>query len=128
MLTKNDYPKWFIQKALKKRKAQVKVKEERRHIELVILPFIPGVVERVKRLLKNHQIKVAIKPLRSVGNRPLSLKEKINKFDQSDVVYKIPRLDCTGVYIGENGRSFKTRAGPLRNSAGSVLTLISGLL
>ena len=24
-------------------------------------------------------------------------------------IYKIPCLDCTGVYIGETGRSFKTR-------------------
>ena len=38
-----------------------------------------------------------------------SLKDKINKFDQRGVVYKIPCLDCTGVYIGEIGRSFKTR-------------------
>ena len=32
-----------------------------------------------------------------------SLKDKINKFDQRGVVYKIPCLDCTGVYIGETG-------------------------
>ena len=38
-----------------------------------------------------------------------SLKDKINKFDQRGVVYKTPCLDCTGVYIGETGRSFKTR-------------------
>ena len=38
-----------------------------------------------------------------------SLKDKINKFYQRGVVYKIPCLDCTGVYIGETGRSFKTR-------------------
>ena len=110
MLAENDYPNWFIKKALKKRKAQaqVKLQEEERHIGLVILPFIPGIIERLKRLLKNHQIKVATKPLCTVGNMLPSLKDKINKFDQRGVVYKIPCLDCTGVYIGETGRSFKT--------------------
>ena len=73
------------------------------------MPFIPGITERLKRLLKNHQIKVATKPLRTVGNMLPSLKYKINKFDQRGVVYKIPCLDCTDVYIGETGRSFKTR-------------------
>ena len=45
MLTENDYPKWFIQKALKKRKAQVqaKLQEEERHFGLVILPLVPGI-------------------------------------------------------------------------------------
>ena len=110
MLTENNYPTWFIQKPLKIRKAQAqaKLQEEEKHIGLVILPFIPGITERLKRLLKNHQIKVATKPLRTVGNMLPSLKDRINKFDQRGVVYKIPCLDCTGVYIGETGRSFKT--------------------
>ena len=59
--------------------------------------------------LKNHQIKVATKPLLTVGNMLPSLKEKINKFDQHSAVHKIPCLDCTGVYIGKIGRSFKSR-------------------
>ena len=86
-----------------------KLQEEERHIGLVILPFISGITERLKRLSKNHQIKVATKPLRTVENMLPSLKDKINKFDQRGVVYKIPCLDCTGVYIGETGRLFKTR-------------------
>ena len=44
-----------------------------------------------------------------MGNMLPSIKDKINKFDQRGVVYKIPCSDCTGVYIGETGRSFKTR-------------------
>ena len=52
---------------------------------------------------------MATKPLRTVGNTLPSLKDKINKLDQLGVVYKIPCLNCTGVYIGETGRSFKTR-------------------
>ena len=56
MLTENDYPKWFVQKALKKRKAQAQVrsKEEERHIGLVILPFVPVITEKLKCLLKKH--------------------------------------------------------------------------
>ena len=52
---------------------------------------------------------MATKPLRTVGNMLQSLKDKINKFGQRGVVYKIPCLDCTGVYIGKTGRTFKTR-------------------
>ena len=54
---------------------------------LVILPFRPEITERLKRLLKNHQIKVATNPLRIVGNMLRSLKDKIDKFDQRGVVY-----------------------------------------
>ena len=52
---------------------------------------------------------MATKPLRTVGNMLPSLKDKINKFDQRVVVYKIPSLNCKGIYIGETGRSFKVR-------------------
>ena len=55
--------------------------------------------ERVRRHLKNHQIKVATKPLRSVENMLPYLKDNINKFDQGGVVYKITSLDCTDVYV-----------------------------
>ena len=57
-------------KSTEKRKAQAQaeLQEQERHIGLVILPFIPGITERLKRLLKNHQIKVTTKPLRTVGN------------------------------------------------------------
>ena len=98
-------------KGTKKRKAQalVKLKEEERQIGLVILPFIPGITKRIKRRTKNHQIKVATKPLRTVENMLPSLKNKNNKFDQRGVVYKIPCFDCTGVYMGKTGRSLKTR-------------------
>ena len=77
MLAENDYTNWFIQKALKKRKtqAQVKLQEEERHIGLVILPFIPGITERLKRLLKNHQIKVATKTITHRGKHAAKFKK-----------------------------------------------------
>ena len=44
-----------------------------------------------------------------MGNILSSLKDKMNKFYQRNVVYKVPCLDGIGVYIGETGRSFNTR-------------------
>ena len=74
--------KMLILNGSKKRKAQAQVKlKKKKHIGLHILPFIPGITERMKRLLKNHQIKVATKPLLTVENMPPSIKDKINKFD-----------------------------------------------
>ena len=63
----------------------------------------------MKRFLKNHQIKVAIKPLRTVGNMLPSLKDKINEFDQSGIAYQIPCLDCSGVYIPLRTEFFSIR-------------------
>ena len=38
-----------------------------------------------------------------------NLKEKTPKDLQSGVIYRIPCLDCEGVYIGQTGRYLKTR-------------------
>ena len=58
-----------VQKKLKQRKAQVKSKEEERHIVLAILPFIPRITERLKRPLKTIKSKIETsfeKPLKNV--------------------------------------------------------------
>ena len=100
------YKSAFCMNHTKSTKKEEKLKssqKKKKDIGLVILPFISGMTERLKRLLKNHQIKVATKPLRTVRNMLPSLKAKINKFDQRGAVYRIPYLDGTGVYIGESG-------------------------
>ena len=89
-------PNGLYRKHLKKRKAQVKLKEER-HNKLVILPFMPGITARMKRFLKKYQIKVATVPLRTMDNVQPSLKDKINKFDQRGFVYESPCFDCIGI-------------------------------
>ena len=52
---------------------------------------------------------MATKLLRTVKNMLSSLKDKTDKFDQCNVVYKILCLIGTDVDIGETGRSFNTR-------------------
>ena len=44
----------------------------------------------------------------ALSQHSFSGRDSTRPFDDRPV-YKIPSLDCTGVYIGETGRSFKTR-------------------
>ena len=60
---------------------------------------------------------MATKPLRTVGNMLPSLKDKINKFDQRVVAYKIPSLDCKDIYIGETGRSLEYDAKNIKGTS-----------
>ena len=87
------YPKWFIQKVLKKRKvqAQVKLKEKQRHVGLVVLPFISGINE-IEASFEKPSNQRGNKTVRHYGKHATKfLKDKINKFNQRSVVQGVFR-------------------------------------
>ena len=68
------------------------------------LPYVRGVSECVRRILVSSQIKVCYKPyqnLRTLLSRP---KDQVPDLQRSGVVYKIPCVVCSKVYIGQTGR------------------------
>ena len=76
---------------------------------LLLFQFHKGVSEPIKRVLAQVGIGVALKPhcmLSSVFRKP---KDRIVESEKSGLVYEIPCRDCDAVYIGETGRSLKTR-------------------
>ena len=75
----------------------------------ISIPYVQGVSEPIKRVLAQVGIGVALKPhcmLSSVFRKP---KDRIVESEKSGLVYEIPCRDCDAVYIGETGRSLKTR-------------------
>ena len=74
-----------------------------------ILPYIKGLTEPLKRLLKPHGIRVSTKPLHTLEQSFPSIKDKPSPENQTNVVYKIDCADCSWSYIGETGRTFNTR-------------------
>ena len=75
----------------------------------VVLPHVQGVSERISRI-RQQQIKVAFKPLRTLNNlfpRPKA-QERVDR-PQSGTVYKISCTNCSFVYYGQTERSLKTR-------------------
>ncbi len=73
------------------------------------LPYIKGVTEPLSRTLRKHNIKVYNKPLRTLQREFPSVKHRPPTEEQTNVIYKIPCKDCPWNYIGETGRSLKTR-------------------
>ena len=74
-----------------------------------VIPYVQGISEPIKRILSKVGIGVAMKPfytLSSVFRKP---KDCICNSDKCGIVYEIPCRNCNSVYIGETGRSLKTR-------------------
>ena len=76
----------------------------------------PGIVSleriydlRVLRVLNSVGVKVALKPLLTIGRYLPFLKDPILISEKSCLIYKIPCNDCQFNYIGQIKRDLKTR-------------------
>jgi len=101
----NGYPEHMIRFPIKRCKP--KKREETR--SLAVLPYYPGLTDKLKRCLMSHNIKVVSKPLRKIGDILGSTKDSINTNLRQGVIYSIPCHDCDQRYIGETKRCLETR-------------------
>ena len=73
------------------------------------LPYISGITEPLTRTLQNYGILVTNKPVKTLQQDFTSPKYRVPPEEETGVVYRIPCADCSWSYVGETGRSFKTR-------------------
>ena len=87
---------------------------------MVILPYAKGFSERIAKVLRGFNIKVAPKPIRTISNILKKPKDKIQKEASRRIVYKIKCKDFDCVYIGQTSRALKTR---VKEHAKAIATL-----
>ena len=73
------------------------------------LPYISGITEPLTRTLRNYGILVTNKPVKTLQQEFPSRKYRVPPEEETGIVYRIPCADCSWSYVGETGRSFKTR-------------------
>ena len=73
------------------------------------LPYIQGTTEKIRRVLSKIGVKVAMKPVRTIGHIIPSPKDPISPDEINCLVYEIPCNDCDFVYIGQTKRNLNTR-------------------
>jgi len=88
-LIENGRPECMIR--FPKKRYESKQKEKTR--SLAVLPYYPGLIQKLKCCLSSHNIKVVSKPIRKIGDILGSTKDPINKNLRQGVIYSIPCHD-----------------------------------
>lgn len=123
ILINNDYPVQFINKYVNIRVKMLNNNTPKNTIKQqtllrnkkVIIPFFKNLTENINYNLKQNNIL----PINKITNKFNSLitlgKDKLNKFDNKNVVYKIGCQDCDSIYIGQTSQLLKNRSSQHRN-------------
>ena len=74
-----------------------------------VLLYIKGITEPLTRILKEHDIQVTSRPVKTLQQHFPIPKFRPAEDDQCNVIYKIPCASCPRNYIGETKRSFTTK-------------------
>ena len=76
-----------------------------------VILYVENVFEVVARIVRNYNVPVPMKPYKTLKNVLVGLhpKDKQEKEDLRECVYKVPCANCDKTYIGETGRKVGVR-------------------
>ena len=113
------YPKWAIRKVTKnisKKKDKIKkaVSGKKDSNGSIVLPYIKGKAETLKRVFNKHKIHVCFKPHQTLRQILVHPKDKTKKEEVCGPIYHIKcegsdNVKCEKDYIGETERNLKAR-------------------
>ena len=114
------YPKWAFKKTHPKQKKITTAKTDKpKHT--VVLPFVEGSSQRVKRIYLKHGISPAFKPHQTLRNILIHPKDKRDISQTAYCVYEFPCLNCDKTYIGETSQLFGIRLKEHKSEAEKAL-------
>ena len=116
-LSHNGYPSWLLKdlkQPTKERQPSSKAVRQPSSGTIkktypVVMPYIRGFSEELRRILKGYNIQAYFKPTNTLRQLLVRPKDKLDKFQVTGPVYHIPCEDCSASYVGETERSFKAR-------------------
>ena len=82
--------------------------EDTDKIPLVVLPYVAGVSENIRRVCRKFDVRVVFRSGQTLRSMLTRVKDALPLGKQSRIVYRIP-CSCGQVYIGETIRRLETR-------------------
>ena len=77
--------------------------------KVAVIPYVEGLSEAVARVYRRYGISTAMRPHTTIQSLVVHPKDRLEKKEIGECVYRIPCKTCSKVYIGETGHSFGTR-------------------
>ena len=59
-----------------------------------IIPYYPGLTEKIRRCLFNHNVKTVLKPCNTIVKKLANFKDSVDPDMRQGAVYQIPCHDC----------------------------------
>lgn len=116
ILQKNSFPIKIIKRLITEYKTKTKGKETREPKQFKSVTYIPGFSERfaASNMYDKEKIKIAHKMNNTLRQYYSNTKEKLEKLEKANVIYKIPcngdgSNTCQKVYVGTTKSKLKTR-------------------
>ena len=72
------------------------------------MTYVQGTPEGIGHILNEAGVKVAMKPVKTIGNILTSPKDPIAEYQKSRLVYKISCADCEFVHVRQTKRDLKS--------------------
>ncbi|XP_070835613.1 uncharacterized protein [Chaetodon trifascialis] len=96
------YPSWsFVKSSAASRKCRVTEEEKRDRRHNIVIPYVSGVSEKLRRIFNKH-IPVHFKPGNTLRQRLVHPKDRIPHTQKNNLVYAVQcSEECTDLYIGE---------------------------
>lgn len=109
VLKDNKYPNDFIERSFRKFENRNQNRSEN-NLDVVnlVIPYIPNISNKIRRLGKNFNIRTIFKTNNTVRSFLTNVKPFNNEQNTKNVVYKIP-CHCGKCYIGETSRPVSVR-------------------
>ena len=113
-LLSNNYPLQFINKHIKKRLFHLKSnnptpKNRQKRNRFIVIPYYKNITPTINNCLSKLNIDVINKTTKKLNAFITLGKDKLDKLDRSNVVYKINCRDCESNYIGQSLRKLSFR-------------------
>ena len=104
----NGYPRNFIRRS-RRNAIPNRSKPETTRQKVAVIPYIKNISEMTARILRPYGIRVAHKPAAYIKSALSKPKDKIQKMDKSNTVYRVNCFDCPKHYNGQTSRRLQTR-------------------
>ena len=75
----------------------------------MVIPYIKGISEKIEHVCRSLNIKTVFTSTPTLKKHLMKVKTPREKSKIKGVVYEIPCMDCSMVYVGETGRTLDKR-------------------
>ncbi|XP_071344169.1 uncharacterized protein [Trachinotus anak] len=124
-LTTCGYPNWtFVKTASASRQKSSKMveKEKPNKRNNIVIPYVSGVSEKLRRIFNKHRIPVYFKPSNTLRQRLVHPKDRTPHTRKSNLVYAVQcNEECKDLYIGETKQPLHKRMAQHRRANSSSL-------